>query len=329
MNPLVAHLVSGQILFTGLPLMILLIWGYERITRPELRRLTLALVWICGVFTLSTTAVPWWAIALLIASLGCWSARSWLAARQLPGWVILALPIGISVLLVAAEIPWTMCPTVALGDDRSIVVWGDSLSAGLGEGEGTPWPLQLRDAHRLKVHNLSEAGATTQDALRQIKSTDHFPGLVIVELGGNDLLGGRSCEAFAHDLDGILAYLHDHQRTVMMLELPVLPGKNQWGVVQRRLARKYDCQLVPKRLLVDVLASPGATVDTLHLTQLGHQRLAEMVWRVVGPVHAMGRHSTDKTNSRSPHVETTPHYEVGPDRQLATPSLPAVDGPVE
>ena len=67
MNPLVAHLVSGQILFTGLPLMILLIWGYERITRPDLRRLTLALVWICGVFTLSTAAVPWWAMALLIA----------------------------------------------------------------------------------------------------------------------------------------------------------------------------------------------------------------------------------------------------------------------
>lgn len=189
----------------------------------------------------------------------------------------------ISVLLVAAEIPWTMCPTVALGHDRSIVVLGDSLSAGLGEGEGTPWPVQLGASHRLKVHNLSEAGATTQDALRQIKSTDHFPGLVIVELGGNDLLGGRSCEAFAHDLDGILAYLHEHQRTIIILELPLLPGKNQWGVVQRKLARRHGCFLIPKRLLVDVFAVSGSTVDTLHLTESGHQRLAEMIWSVIGP----------------------------------------------
>ena len=283
MNPLVAHLFSGQILFTGLPLMILLILGEERITRPELRRLATALVWICGVFTLSTAAVPWWAITLLIASLGCWSARSRLVTHHLPRWVSLAFPIGVSITLIAAEVPWTICPMVALGPDQSIVVLGDSLSAGLGEGEGTPWPFQLRDSHQVRVHNLSEAGATTQDALRQIKSTDHFPGLVIIELGGNDLLGGRTCAEFAHDLDSILAYLHDQKRTIVILELPVLPCKNHWGVVQRRLARKYGCRLLPKRLLVDVLAAPGATVDTLHLTHSGHQRLSEMVWSVVGP----------------------------------------------
>ncbi len=283
MNPLVAHLVSGQILFTGLPLMILLILGAERITRPDLRRLATAVVWICGVFTLSTAAVPWWAIALLIASLGCWSVREWMATHRLPRWVSLAFPMGISLILIAAEIPWTTCPMVALGSEQSIVVLGDSLSAGLEEGEGTPWPFQLRDSHQVRVHNLSEAGATTQDALRQIQSTDHFPGLIIIELGGNDLLGGRTCAEFEHDLDGILAYLHEHQRTIVILELPLLPSKNQWGVVQRRLARQYECSLIPKRLLVDVLAAPGATVDTLHLTQSGHQRLSEMVWSVVGP----------------------------------------------
>lgn len=283
MNPLVAHLVSGQILFTGLPLTILFILGCVRITRPELRRLPTALVWVCAVFTLSTAAVPWWAIALLLASLGCWSVREWLATQRVPRRVSLAFPLGVSIALIVAEIPWTMRPAITLGQDRSMVVLGDSLSAGLDEGEGTPWPFQLRDSHRVKVQNLSEAGATTQDALQQIKDTDHFPGLVVVELGGNDLLGGRSCAEFERDLDGILAYLYEQQRTVVMLELPVLPSKNQWGVVQRRLARKYGCTLVPKRLLVDVLASPGATMDTLHLTQAGHQRLAEMVWSVVAP----------------------------------------------
>ncbi len=174
-------------------------------------------------------------------------------------------------------------PQIPCGNHRALVVLGDSLSAGLGEGEGVPWPFQLRDAHKITVFNLSEAGATTADALRQIKTTDNFPGLIVVELGGNDLLGGRSCAEFEHDLNGILSYLHDHQRTVVMLELPLLPGKNPWGVVQRRLAAHYRSHLIPKRLLVNVLASQGATVDTLHLTGTGHQRLAEMVWSTIEP----------------------------------------------
>ena len=283
MNPLVAHLFSGQILYTGLALMIGLLFAHERVTRPELRRLTMAVIWITGLVALSTAATQWWAMCLLIASLGIWSGRTWLAARKVPRWVSISLPIVVSLTLMACDLPWTLRPALPLSRERSVVVIGDSLSAGMGAGEGTPWPFQLRDSYHVQVHNLAEAGAMTRHALRIIQTTDQFPGLVIVELGGNDLLGGRSCAEFEHDLDGILAYLHGHQRTVVMLELPLLPGKNQWGVVQRRLARKYSCSLIPKRLLVEVLAAPGATVDTLHLTQSGHHLLAEMIWSVIGP----------------------------------------------
>ena len=283
MNPFVAHLFSGQILFTGLALMIGLLFAHDGVTHPQLRRLTMALIWITGLVTISTAAVHGEAIYLLLASLGIWSGRAWLADYKVPRGVSFAIPIIVSLTLMAFDLPWTLRPTIPLCRERSVVVLGDSLSAGLGEGEGTPWPFQLRDTYKVRVHNLSEAGATTHDALRQIRTTDYFPGLVVVELGGNDLLGGRSCAEFEHDLDGILAYLHEHQRTVVMLELPLLPGKNQWGVVQRRLARRYGCHLAPKRLLVDVLSAQGSTVDTLHLTQAGHHRLSEMIWSVIGP----------------------------------------------
>ncbi len=283
MNPFVAHLFSGQVLFTGLALMIGLIFAHDWVISPRWRHLTMALVWMTGIVAISTAAAHWWAMCLLIAAMGIWSGRTWLAAHQIPREVSYALPITVSITLMAFDLSWTLRPTVPRCRERSVVVLGDSLSAGLGEDEGTPWPIQLRDLHHVKVYNLSEAGATTQDALRQIMTTDHFSGLVVVELGGNDLLGGRSCREFEKNLDGILVYLHDHQRTVVMLELPLLPGKNQWGVVQRKLARRHGCFLIPKRLLVDVFAASGSTVDTLHLTESGHQRLAEMIWSVIGP----------------------------------------------
>lgn len=283
MHPIVSHLVSGQVLFTGLPLMLAMGFLCDSVTRPDLRRLVNVMVWNFGLLGVSTVAAPWWVIGLLIATIALWSARKWLPQRKSLQRACVDCPVVMALGLLIVETTWVIRPAVTPVAERSVVVLGDSLSAGLGEGEGAPWPSQLRDRHHVQVHNLSEAGATTTEALRQIRTTDHFPGLIVIELGGNDLLGGRSLADFEQDLHGILAHLRQQNRSVVMVELPLLPGKNAWGVVQRRLSRKFHCPLIPKRLLVQVLAAPGATVDTLHLSQSGHQHLAESVWSVIEP----------------------------------------------
>ena len=283
MNPIVAHLVSGQVLFTAFPLMIVLVLLCERIPRRDLRRLVVVMVWNCGLLGISTAAYPLWVLGFFVASLVHWSVRARLPDRRLVRSASHWLPVLVALLILANEIRWVVRPTVTPVADRAIVVLGDSLSAGLGEREGVPWPYQLRDSQHVQVHNLAEAGATTADALREIKLVDNFPGLVIVELGGNDLLRSRPLADFEHDLDGILTHLRQTSRSVVMVELPVLPGKNAWGVVQRRLATQHACPLIPKRLLVEVFAAPNSTVDTLHLSQSGHQHLAAAIWSVIEP----------------------------------------------
>jgi len=283
MNSVVAHLVSGQVLFTALPLMVAMLLLCDAVTRPDLRRLVTVMAWNLGLLGVSTAAAPLWAIGLLVATLGLWSSRTWLPDRKSLQRICMAGPIVTALGMLIVESAWIIRPAVTPVTDRSVVVLGDSLSAGLGEGEGAPWPSQLRDQYHVQVYNLSEAGATTEDAFRTISATDHFPGLVVIELGGNDLLGGRPLADFERDLQGILAHLRQQNRSVVMVELPLLPGKNQWGVVQRQLADRFSCPLIPKRLLVQVLAAPGATVDTLHLSRSGHLLMAEAVWRVIEP----------------------------------------------
>ncbi|RLS58596.1 MAG: hypothetical protein DWH91_02120 [Planctomycetota bacterium] len=284
MNLLVAHLISGRILFTGLGVMVGLILVGAWTTRDVGRRMATLGAWIAGLLSLTTAAVSPWLMGGLGLMLTLWTALGIVTpARESTGrrkLAATALPVGFALLLIAREFPWLQ-PVVSSVPERSIVVLGDSLSAGLGEGEGMPWPFQLRDLHQLQVTNLSDAGATTHDALQRIRATDHFPGLVIIELGGNDLLGGRSRAEFEQDLDQILADLNARKRSVVMLELPLLPGKSAWGVTQRSLATKYNCGLIPKRYWADVLAAPGATVDTLHLSQAGHRQMAEMIWGVI------------------------------------------------
>ena len=283
MNPFVAHMISGQVLFTALPMIVLFVLLREYNLNAGLRRLSTVLACLCCVIGVSTAAYPWWLLGTMLAMVGVWSIHNWLAVSDKTRYAILSAPIILASLMVAIESGWASRPSIPPIKERSVVILGDSLSAGLGEKEGTPWPAQLQEAYHIQVFNLSEAGATTADGLKVISQTDHYPGIVIVELGGNDLLSGGTLTDFERHLDGILSHLRQHNRSAVMIELPLLPGKNAWGVTQRQLSRKYHCPLIPKCMLVDVLAVPGATVDTLHLSQAGHHELADQMGKIIEP----------------------------------------------
>lgn len=285
MNPIVSHLISGRVLYSGLGLMLVCLLSTEFVQSPRLRRLLAVQAWVGALLAVCTAALPFASIAILAGGLVGWTALSLRGSSSNLRRRCLGFVAVYSLGLLLIEFPKTRVGTIPSAKSRALVVIGDSLSAGLGEGEGTPWPTQLGDLHKVRVANLSEPGATTRDGIEKARLAKPFPGLVILELGGNDLLGGRSVSEFEADLSQILQTLSDQQRSVVLVELPLLPGKNAWGVVQRRLARKYGCSIIPKRLLVDVLAAPGATVDTLHLSEAGHKRLAETIWQVIG--HAL------------------------------------------
>lgn len=66
-----------------------------------------------------------------------------------------------------------------------------------------------------------------------------------------------------------------------MFELPLPPLFNGYGYAQRALAAKHKVALIPRRLLASVLFSPDATLDSIHLSDQGHQRLAESVAEIL------------------------------------------------
>jgi lysophospholipase L1-like esterase len=65
-----------------------------------------------------------------------------------------------------------------------------------------------------------------------------------------------------------------------MLELPLIPLSNRFGEIQRRLARRHSVVLVPKRFFSSVLIGEQATLDGLHLSPAGHQKMADMIWEL-------------------------------------------------
>ena len=87
---------------------------------------------------------------------------------------------------------------------------------------------------------------------------------------------------FMKDLEQILKTVSGPNRTVIMLELPLLPWQIQYGRIQRKVARQHNTILIPKCFLTTIFGNEQTTVDLAHLSPTGHKLLAEKVWDLIG-----------------------------------------------
>ena len=191
--------------------------------------------------------------------------------------IALALILGILVIYgVALEYPHRRLPQIDGSRGDHLVVIGDSISAGLAP-RIPPWPIVMQQATGIPVKNLSQVGATVTDGIGMAAKVTPDDHVVLVEIGGNDLIAGLSSRQFGKSLEIILSRLASPGRTVVMLELPLLPHRTGYGRVQRQLASKYGASLIPKRCFVKVISGADATSDGLHLSSEGTRRMADLV----------------------------------------------------
>jgi lysophospholipase L1-like esterase len=168
----------------------------------------------------------------------------------------------------------------------TLVVIGDSVSAGLLGPKERTWPKQFRERYFGSVVDLSREGATAQSALRQAQTlnghSDNPEPVVLIEIGGNDYFELVPPTLFEANLDSLLTALRRPNRQLIMLELPLPPFYNAYGRVQRELAARHHVPLISKREFARVVFTSGATLDTVHLSETGHNLFADMVWEHVG-----------------------------------------------
>jgi acyl-CoA thioesterase-1 len=119
--------------------------------------------------------------------------------------------------------------------------------------------------------------------LQQADRIEPGGAIVLVEIGGNDLLGTTTASDYEKGLAFLLGALSRPEREVVMFELPLLPFKNQFGRIQRRLASAHGVKLIPKRALISVLTSNSSTLDSIHLSPRGHAEMAALVWPILKP----------------------------------------------
>lgn len=110
----------------------------------------------------------------------------------------------------------------------SILIVGDSLSAGYGMKIEQSWPalLQIKlkqDGQNYQVHNASISGQTTSEGLRQIDQLLKLtqPKVVVLELGANDGLRGLSITEMQSNLQTMIQKIQQAQATAVLVGIKV------------------------------------------------------------------------------------------------------------
>jgi len=166
----------------------------------------------------------------------------------------------------------------------AIVCLGDSITAGAGATEGHGYPEVL--AARLGVEVIDDGvpgdtAAAGLARLPQVLAQD--PWLVIVELGGNDILRQVPVESTAEALDGIVHQLLAARVLPVLVAVEGPFGGGSHGAIYTRLGDRYRVPVV-RDVLRRILLDPSLKADEVHPNDLGHARLAEAVAATVEPL---------------------------------------------
>jgi acyl-CoA thioesterase I len=281
---LIFHVGSGQAFFSGIFLIQLA--GFSAFMKRGRWLAFGRVVSACAgmiLVAISSTPLPVWFYAAAGAITLGWLGVDGFTktARQQGGLALRFATLAVGWIGVALEAPFHLMPAIPQLQSPQVFLVGDSLSAGIDRVTET-WPKVFSRSHHVVIHDLALAGADVTTAMLQAKQVTGPASLVLAEIGGNDVLRANRPEDFEQGLDVLLAKLREDGRTVVMLELPLPPFHNRYGEVQRRLAKRHGVLLIPKRILMGVLTTAGATVDRFHLSPAGHALFAETVWGIIG-----------------------------------------------
>ena len=185
---------------------------------------------------------------------------------------------------VAEQTPVAMQTAAApQADEVVILALGDSLFAGYGLALGQSYPAHLEAALRergikARIINAGVSGDTTAAALQRtdfvLNDSAKKPALVIISLGGNDMLRGVSPAETRKNLDLLMAKFVAAKVPVLLLGMLAAPNlgadyAKAFNPIYPALAKKYGATLVPFFLQPLVEKPQLVQADHIHPTLAG------------------------------------------------------------
>ncbi len=169
---------------------------------------------------------------------------------------------------------------------KSVVCFGDSITAGYGLDAGQSYPaalerLLVKRGYPYEVKNQGVSENTSKDAVARVGSVIAMhPDVVLVEFGGNDGLRGISPAITRTNLDSVLTRLRAAHIQILLVGITLPPNYGAdyikaFDANFRDLAAKHHVPL--KAMLYDGIYDLPGTIqgDGIHPTAKGSELIAE------------------------------------------------------
>lgn len=192
------------------------------------------------------------------------------------------------ILLAAAIVLVAACGKAkedALPPGSRVLALGDSLTAGNGVAPEEAWPDLLAKRTGWVVINGGVSGDTSGGALLRLPALleEHHPVIVLVTLGGNDMLRHIAQKETIVNLGKILAMIKAHGAKPVLL---ATPKPSAMGAVfqtlsaadfYRGVAEEQQVPLI-EDAIAEVLSDPQMKGDPLHPNAAGHAQLSQKIF---------------------------------------------------
>lgn len=179
---------------------------------------------------------------------------------------------------------------------QTILIVGDSLSAGYGIDKTKSWPTLLsaqfsKNRQQVTIVNESISGETAAGAARRIDALleQYQPSVVIIELGANDGLKGTPIARIKQNLSRIIDSAKKTYASVLLIGMQLPPNYGEryslaFHQLFGDLAKAKDIALVPF-LFKDIMTKPDMfQSDNLHPTEKAQPILLNTIYPALKPL---------------------------------------------
>ena len=185
--------------------------------------------------------------------------------------------------------------TTSSEENNSILIYGDSISAGYGMEKESQWSESLKTllsdkGYKISVYNRSVSGETTGGGLTRIsRILDELkPTFLLLELGGNDALRGYPPKKIYENLDKIIEASKERGINVFLMQIRILPnyGKRyqaQFESIYPTLSQEKEVILLPFMLNDIALKKELMLSDGIHPNKDAQPLIAEIVFNSLKP----------------------------------------------
>jgi acyl-CoA thioesterase I len=165
-----------------------------------------------------------------------------------------------------------------LGPDDLVVAFGDSLTHGTGARDEESYPDVLATLIGRKVVRAGVPGEVTAQGVRRLAQAldTHRPKIVLLCLGGNDMLRRVNDESIVANLRAMIAAAQSRGTAVVLLGVPRPALFGGAATFYADLADEYGL-VYESDVINTVLRDPALKSDPIHPNADGYRRIAEAI----------------------------------------------------